>query len=302
MSTILDALKRLDEETHQSSGSRALPTAMKGRVRAAGENVPKGRRRLWVSIVAIVIGTAIFGIYRWSDTKAVTRNDSNPASAAIAKNPNTSKETASNASLVAEVPPESSPTLQQQTDLSKPMRAPSPAPVTSRTPVIAGTNSGAANPTDRQPSPGFPPPANMLPRPSTITAPSPKARDRGLKTKALPPSFETAAIDGKKRPSSTTTDTAASQAKRSFSSLKTPAPQPVRVKDPYDEADTLTGTSLQVQAISWSEQPGKRLTVMDGRILREGDGVGGYQLVQIRPEEVILEKAGRYWKLAFGSR
>jgi hypothetical protein len=47
--------------------------------------------------------------------------------------------------------------------------------------------------------------------------------------------------------------------------------------------------------------PSARITVIDGRILREGHSVDGYTVVQIRPEDVIMDKEGKRWKLTYDS-
>jgi hypothetical protein len=57
---------------------------------------------------------------------------------------------------------------------------------------------------------------------------------------------------------------------------------------------------LQLQAVSWSDIPSERVTIINGQILREGQGVDGYAVVQIRPEDVIVKNSGKLWKLSYG--
>ncbi len=69
--------------------------------------------------------------------------------------------------------------------------------------------------------------------------------------------------------------------------------------DAYADAEPLARGTLQLQAISWSDNPSARITVIDGRILREGHSIDGYTVIQIRPEDIIVGKEGKRWKLAY---
>jgi hypothetical protein len=77
-----------------------------------------------------------------------------------------------------------------------------------------------------------------------------------------------------------------------------PSPQ----EDLYASAEVLPKDTLQLQAISWSDIPGDRITIITGQILREGQAIEGYSVIEIRPDDVIVEKAGERWKLVYGSR
>ncbi len=72
-------------------------------------------------------------------------------------------------------------------------------------------------------------------------------------------------------------------------------------KDAYDDVERLPRDALRLQAISWSDMPSARITVIDGRILREGHSVDGYTVVQIRSKDVIMAKEGTRWKLTYDS-
>ena len=81
-----------------------------------------------------------------------------------------------------------------------------------------------------------------------------------------------------------------------------PHTQPASTQDPYDDVETLSRGSLQLQAISWSQVSSARITVIDGRILREGQSIEGYTVTQIRPEDIIVSKAGKLWRLAYNNQ
>jgi hypothetical protein len=70
-------------------------------------------------------------------------------------------------------------------------------------------------------------------------------------------------------------------------------------RDPYANAEVFTKDELDLQAISWADQASTRVTIINGQILREGQTVDGYAVVQIRPDHVILSKDATYWKLGY---
>ena len=59
---------------------------------------------------------------------------------------------------------------------------------------------------------------------------------------------------------------------------------------------------LNLQAISWSETPERRIAVINGRILKEGEQIEGYSILQIRTDDVVFMQAGQRWMLGFTGR
>ncbi|MCF8078956.1 MAG: general secretion pathway protein GspB [Desulfobacterales bacterium] len=59
---------------------------------------------------------------------------------------------------------------------------------------------------------------------------------------------------------------------------------------------------LDLQAISWDEEPESRIAVINGRIMREGERIEGYLLSEINPDDVLFEHTGQIWKLEFRQR
>ena len=59
---------------------------------------------------------------------------------------------------------------------------------------------------------------------------------------------------------------------------------------------------LKLQAISWSEDPQKRIAVINDNIVREGTMVGEYVVIQIEKNEVFLKEGGQTWQLIFQHR
>lgn len=82
--------------------------------------------------------------------------------------------------------------------------------------------------------------------------------------------------------------------------VPTPAPkQALPARDPYAQTEAFTEETLRLQAVSWSDVPSARVTIINGRILREGQSVDGYAVVQIRPQDVIVKKSGKHWILSY---
>ncbi|MCG6909956.1 MAG: general secretion pathway protein GspB [Deltaproteobacteria bacterium] len=65
--------------------------------------------------------------------------------------------------------------------------------------------------------------------------------------------------------------------------------------------DRLEGVAMKVQAISWSETPGKRLAVVNSQVLREGDDIEGYAVSRINPDDIVLQRGGKAYRLDFRS-
>jgi MSHA biogenesis protein MshK len=75
---------------------------------------------------------------------------------------------------------------------------------------------------------------------------------------------------------------------------KTPPPA---AKAAYER---LEDSKLKLQALAWSADVARRMAVINGRIVREGESVDGYQIMQIREEDVVVSEGGRSWRLEFG--
>ena len=84
---------------------------------------------------------------------------------------------------------------------------------------------------------------------------------------------------------------------KSVASTKQPAK--TRSRETYDR---ITDSKLKLQALAWSDDAAKRMAVINGRIVHEGESVDGYQVVKIRTEDVIVKEGGKSWRLEFGLR
>ena len=62
----------------------------------------------------------------------------------------------------------------------------------------------------------------------------------------------------------------------------------------------LEGVGFKIQAISWGDTPQERLAVINNQILREGDGIEGYRISRINPDDIILRRGKNTYRLEFG--
>jgi hypothetical protein len=72
-------------------------------------------------------------------------------------------------------------------------------------------------------------------------------------------------------------------------SLKSTQPrQPSRILDPKSvSVKPLEDSKLKLQAISWSEDPDNRIAVINGSIMREGESIEGFRIIQIGQDDVV---------------
>ena len=130
----------------------------------------------------------------------------------------------------------------------------------------------------KPPAPAFKPPVKS--RPKAKTPPSPR-----------------------KKPALTTVAPAENPAAPKEKALNQPAataagktpPAPAKVA--YER---LADSKLKLQALAWSADVARRMAVINGRIVREGESVDGYQIMQIREEDVVVREGARSWRLEFG--
>ena len=76
-----------------------------------------------------------------------------------------------------------------------------------------------------------------------------------------------------------------------------PAAGTKKASENYERIDD---SKLKLQALAWSADVSKRMAVINGRIVREGESVDGYQVIEIREEVVVVNEGGKSWRLEFG--
>ncbi len=77
------------------------------------------------------------------------------------------------------------------------------------------------------------------------------------------------------------------------------AKQPAQTR-PRVTYDRIDDSRLKLQALAWFDSAAKRMAVINGRIVHEGESVDGYQVIKIRQEDVVVNEGRKSWRLEFG--
>jgi hypothetical protein len=84
--------------------------------------------------------------------------------------------------------------------------------------------------------------------------------------------------------------------KRTASSKSAAAIPPTKKEKSYAK---LNDSQIKLQALAWSSNAAKRIAVINGHIVREGESMDGYQVYRIRQEDVVITDGKRSWSLEF---
>jgi hypothetical protein len=74
---------------------------------------------------------------------------------------------------------------------------------------------------------------------------------------------------------------------------------PVKKEKPLP-MNRLEGVGFKIQAISWGDTAPERLVVINNQVLREGDGIEGYRISRINPDDILLRRGSNTYRLDFG--
>ena len=102
-----------------------------------------------------------------------------------------------------------------------------------------------------------------------------------------------------KRP--TPSDAAAS--KKTVAARSVPSGKPAtkaKKSDSTKTYDRLDDAKLKLQALAWFNDASKRMAVINSHIVREGGSVDGYQVTQIRRQDVVVSDGKKSWRVEFG--
>jgi hypothetical protein len=78
-----------------------------------------------------------------------------------------------------------------------------------------------------------------------------------------------------------------------------PAPK-AAARSAEDNLSRLDNSKLKVMAIAWYTDPARRIAVINGSMVKEGESVEGYKVSQIRKDDVIVSDGSRSWRVEFG--
>lgn len=121
---------------------------------------------------------------------------------------------------------------------------------------------------------------------------SPEAVEPARSKKPLPKKSKKAAtkavLDGNKNTAGKTPDPSAGK----------PPAAPRSEESP--QYSRLQNSTLILQAIAWAPEPAKRIAVINGSVVREGETLEGFTLMRIRKDDIVLNDGSKTWQLAFG--
>lgn len=69
-----------------------------------------------------------------------------------------------------------------------------------------------------------------------------------------------------------------------------------------NEIPVLNDNSLIINAIAWSNDPTKRLAVINSAIVRQGQTIGGFLVVEIEEDQVTVQQSDKKWRVMFRLR
>lgn len=285
MSTILKSLKKLEQEKEARYYTGP----------AAGYNGPgsvsmHGAKHSWIksawlkrSLVAVIIlglGASSLYFYQQSqDIQHQAKQDRSPqlTTRNTAKQPQ-QKTTSSGGNKAATTAPRKPPA-----SIQKLIQKTRPPETVQRKP---------STPRKFQPPPVSNSESSAMERRSPLSSKGSVAANENSIKKTTPASTPAA---GPSRNVVNTTPSKQSAAKQVKSQ---PAKAPV---ESYRNVSALTDGRLKVQAIVWSRIPEDRMTVINSRVLHEGDTVDGFTLIVIRPDDVVVKEGdGVTWRIIFG--
>lgn len=77
-------------------------------------------------------------------------------------------------------------------------------------------------------------------------------------------------------------------------------PAPSAPRSAEDRLSRLEGSKLKLMAIAWYPEPARRIAVINGSIIKEGESVEGFRITQIRKDDVVVSDGSRSWRVEFG--
>ena len=143
-----------------------------------------------------------------------------------------------------------------------------------------------------------------MPAKTSSTMPVVKVDQQGSKPASTLPGSQQGTAATLKQPlqkTPTSKDTAAS--KKSAVVKSVPSGKPAaKAKKPARTStyDRIDDAKLKLQALAWFNDASKRMAVINSRIVREGGSVDGYQVTQIRRQDVVVSDGKKSWRLEFG--
>ena len=264
MSVILDALKKLDRE-RLSRGNR--PPNIAAEILRA--DLPRPRKRVAFYFLAVCIATAAITYVAMTQFGLLWK--SSPPSPV--GSPALSRKASSTLPEIGSLPEPSPPTI---------VSPPSTTKQASHVPPESGLSTSS-------------PPADVIP-PVPVQSPEPV---RGSRSETIrpEPKIET---DAEMKPSSVSPGD--KKASRNLISEEGKGAPASTVKPP-EQAPARSATppsSLRISGIIWSEEPSRRVAVINGMSFTEGSNIEGAKVVEILPTRVRFLQNNQSFEIPLG--
>ena len=143
-------------------------------------------------------------------------------------------------------------------------------------------------------------------RPASVAAPAPVPADASEATAAQRPAPPAQAAKSaaralpKEAPEAPSAERPSALAQRAAPARETPPPnRPPATRTPEDNLSRLDDSKLKVMAIAWHGDAARRIAVINGHVVKEGESVDGYTITRIRKDDVIVNDGSRSWRVEF---
>lgn len=313
MSSILNALKKLEDDTVSEAGFQPMIRKKAG----PGEKVRffLSDRSLVILITAMIVGIGTAGFWGYSHYAVVNRHPQQTAMNVSAKPAGPGKATSRSPMLSAEPAP-------------APIPVQPPGPVPSAKQIknpLAVAHSGMPR------EPAAKTSESQHRSPAAVSEPEPRQNQIALKsepqypaampnTEPLQEPADPAVINDQPEHSmhldSETIEPKSAGAQRHPEQREAFAPEPERAvqrpgkqtpvppaagmaAETEPDAPELENSDVILQAISWSSTASKRIAVINGQICREGDKIDRFILRRINPEDIRVSDGRVNWKVVF---
>ncbi len=270
MSTILKALKRVDQTTPPPDDVQSWPPPIDTKEAVKGRLYRRWLRRkvliaLIVVLIVVAAGWLLYGQKQRLVSKIWPPKSSEKAPKFKAKLESPQRSTAQPApdtavALNRRTPPSGVKPDQKQIGANRPARE---IPRSPRQPTDQKKQVATSTPKTRTPATAQKAQSDLPRAPATETRRSEPGQTRAPAVAPTPKSR-------------------ASQAKRSY--------------------QRLDDSILKLQAIAWSNEATRRIAVINNRVVREGESVEGFSIRQIRQDDVVVNDGTQSWQLEFALR
>ncbi len=267
MSTILKALKRVDQTTPPPDDLQSWPPRIDTKEAVKGRLYRRWlRRRVVLGLILVVIviagGWLVYSQKHQLISKIWPSNRSEKAPVFKAK-----------------LQPPSRPTEGPESQ---------EAVASNRQRPFSGVNSDQKQPRADQPVRKIPrSPRQREDQANRMTTRAPKSQAPGTTSTAKSGPSRTSVAAAKK-----------SDQSRTRAPAGVPAPKSGTVRS-YQRLDE---SRLKLQAIAWSHDATQRIAVINNRVVREGESIDGFSIRQIREDDVVVNDGTQSWQLEFGLR